>query len=248
MQIVNYLDNLQDFEQVLKSYHPSQASMRILQSTPLVLLIGPTAAGRNTCINLLVETGDFHSIVSDTTRHKRQNKGVWEQDGAEYWFKSETEILEGLKKGDYLEAAIIHEQQVSGISIKEMERARSARKIAINEIEIDGAEHVHSMHPDALFIFLLPPSFGVWMERLRGRGDMDDIELNRRLKSAINEISTALEADYFQFVVNNEIHEAAYAVNKLAHGRPPNPNKQASGRMHSKLLILEIQSHLARVA
>lgn len=238
------LKHLSEFESILSHYVPSQKSLDILAHMPLVLLVGPTASGRNTLISLLIETGKYHSIISDTTRPKRVNNGVMERNGVEYWFKTEEEVLEGLQKGEYLEAAIIHEQQVSGQNISQIEAARDEGKIAVNEVQINGASVIHEYKSDALIVFLLPPSFDTWMERIRGRGSVSDEELRRRLESAIVEISTALSNDYYQFVINNEIHHAAHAVDELAHGRPFDPEKQAHGRSHAERLLEEVRAFL----
>lgn len=248
METNNKLDRLDEFEAILENYIPDPESLELLKGAPFVLLVGPTAAGRNTLINLLVETGRYHYTVSNTTRHPRANNGVMEQDGVEYWFITANEFLEGLKNGTYLEAAVIHGQQVSGMSIKELKRAKDSGKIAINEVEVDGAAHIQAYKPDALFIFLLPPSFEVWMERLRGRGEMPEDEVRRRLESAITEITTALESDFYQFVINNEVHEAAMAVDELANGRAFDPQKQQHGRDHAEQLLVDIQLYLAQVA
>lgn len=230
----------------MADYRPSPKSIEVLKDLPLVLLVGPTASGRNTLIGLLLETGKYHSIISDTTRQKRMNNGVMERDGIEYWFKTEEEVLEGLKRGEYLEAAIIHDQQVSGQNIARLEEACEEGKIAVNEVQIHGAAAIHSFKPDTLIIFLLPPTFDIWMQRLRGRGDVTEEELKRRLRSAVTEITTALENDYYQFVINNEIHHAAHAVDELAHGRPFDPDKQALGRSHAEQLLLDVQDFLQR--
>ncbi len=240
------LKHLSEFEQVLSSYTPSQKSLEILQRLPLVLLIGPTASGRNTLIGILLETGEYHSIISDTTRAKRMNNGVMERDGVEYWFKTEEEVLAGLRRGEYLEAAIIHGQQVSGQNISQLEAAHKEGRIAVNEVQINGAAVVHSLKPNTLIIFLLPPTFDIWMQRLRGRGDVDEDELRRRLESAVVEITTALNTDYYQFVINNEIHHAAHAVDELAHGRPVDEEKQAHGRIHAEQLLQDVRRFLQR--
>lgn len=239
------LRHLEEFERLLKNYSPSSRSQEILNSLPLVLLAGPTASGRNTLINLLVQTGRYHYIVSDTTRPKRSNNGVMEQDGVEYWFKTEEEFLKGLKQGSYIEAAVIHKQQVSGQNISQLEIANNADKIAITEVQNDGAANIHRFRPDTLIIFLLPPSFDVWMKRIRGRGDSNSAELRRRLESAQDEISDALKKDYYQFVINHEIHEATQAVDELANHRALNPEKQQLGRDHAEQLLIDIQLLLA---
>jgi guanylate kinase len=245
MENANKLRKLDEFKAVLNGYRPSKNSLELLQNIPFVLLVGPTAAGRNTLINLLSDTGRYHFIVSDTTRQPRTNNGAMEQNGVEYWFKTEEEFLKGLSEGLYLEAAIIHNQQVSGISIAELERAHQSGRIAIDEIEVDGAAHIYEYKPDGLFVFLLPPTFDIWMERLRGRGQMDEAELRRRLTSARDEITAALENDFYQFVINNEIHEAAVAVDELANHRQPDDFKQRLGRDHAEQLVVDVHLFLS---
>ena len=239
------LTHLSEFEALLQGYAPSQDSLEILRNTKLVLLVGPTAAGRNTLIDILTHTGRYHYLVSDTTRPPRANNGVMEVNGREYWFKSEQEFLDGLRDGRYIEAAIIHRQQVSGISIAGLEEARKSGKIALDEVENLGAANIHAYKPDTLSIFLLPPSFDVWMQRLRSRGEMAEDEVRRRLESAEHEISTALKADYYQFVINNEIHEAAAAVDELANGRAVDVAKQAAGRNQAEQLAIDVQLYHA---
>lgn len=241
---MNELVHIAEFQKILKTYQPSESSLSILHKTRLVLLVGPTAAGRNTLINLLLDTGRYHYIVSNTTRQPRENNGIMEQDGREYWFKSENEFLDGLRRGAYLEAAVIHGQQVSGIGIAELEKAQAGGRIAVNEIEVDGAKHIRQYKDDTLFIFLLPPSFDVWMDRLRSRGEMDEEEVARRLTSAREEIAIALKEDFYQFVINNEIHEAAVAVDELAGGRMPDAEKQQAGRNHAEQLAIDIRLYL----
>lgn len=240
------LMHLAEFEKLLANYTPSTKTIATLARVPLVLLVGPTASGRNTLINLLVQTDRYYYIVSNTTRKPRKNNGVMEQQGVEYWFKTEEEFLADLKAGKFLEAAIIHKQQVSGINIAQLESAAEQGKIAVNEVENVGAAHIYAYKPDTLFIFLLPPDFPTWMERLRGRGDMDEAEVCRRLQSAKEEISLALGEDYYQFVVNYEIHEAAAAVDEIANGRALNPKKQAIGRNHAEQLLVEVQQYLSK--
>ncbi len=239
------LRNLEKFRELLADYQPSAETKAILERTPLILMVGPTASGRNTLINILVETGRYHYIVSDTTRAPRTNNGVPETDGREYWFKSEEAFLQGIADGAYLEAAVIHNQQVSGISVAELSEAADEGKIAIDEIEPVGAAHIHGLTPDKLFVFLLPPSFDVWMQRIRDRGDMNEDELIRRLTSAQEEIQVALNAEYYQFVINNEVHEAAHAVDELANGRLPDADKQTKGREHAVGLLKEVEQHLS---
>lgn len=241
---INKLDKIESFREVLSKYTPAPERLGSISNSRIVFMVGPTASGRNTLINILASTERYHYIVSDTTRNPRRNNGVLEQDGVEYWFKKENEFLEGLNKGEYVEAALIHEQQVSGMSFREIDKAMSSGKIPIDEIEVEGAKNLHKMIKNALFVFLLPPSFDVWMERLHGRGDVDEAELIRRLKSARKEITEALNSDFYHFIINNEIHEAAVAVDELANNRDPDPSRQELGRDHAERLIIDIRIYL----
>jgi len=218
---MNKLDHIDEFRSVLADYHLSAAAQQTLSATPLVLLVGPTSSGRNTIINELVKTGDFHFIVSDTTRQPRRNNGVMEQNGREYWFRKEEDLLHDLRDGNFLEAAIIHNQQVSGISIRELDAAAQEGKFAINEIEVVGADNIHAAKPDALFFFVIPPSFDEWMTRMRGRGELPADEIRRRLESAVTEINTALSRDYYHFIINDTFKHTTRDIHYLAKGGSP---------------------------
>ncbi|MEO6761396.1 MAG: hypothetical protein ABI220_03395 [Candidatus Saccharimonadales bacterium] len=243
---VPHLDYLDEFKSVLKDYRPSEASQKLFKSVPIVLLVGPTAAGRNTLINILQDTGRYRMIVSDSTRPPRNMGGVIEENGKVYWFKTEEAVLEGLRQGQYIEAAVIHNQQVSGANISEIQATLDSHKIALKEIEIQGAATYRGYNSNILCIFLLPPSFDIWMERIKSRGGMGDAEIYRRLQSSEKEIMEGLQADYYQFVVNTEIHLAAKVVDELANGRPAYPEKQAQGRQRAGLLLKEIRQYLAK--
>ncbi len=233
----NKLERLTEFQDVLANYRISDESKAILNQTKLVLLISVTAGGRNTIISEILKTGDFHYIISDTTRHKRANNGVMEQDGREYWFRSEAEILADLKAGNFLEAAIIHNQHVSGISIRELKKAHQNGKIAVNEIEIVGMHNIVEACPSAIAIFVLPPSFEEWMKRLEGRGDMSKAEKKRRLESAVLEFDAALNHEYYSFVINDDFHESVNNIVDIAEGRI-----DSEVQKKGKALVMKLQA------
>ena len=244
MSFMNSLEHLSDFQQALQNYKPSEAAQKLLQNMKLVLLVGPTSSGRNTIINTLLESGNYHSIVSDTTRQPRENNGVLEQNGREYWFRTEEELLADIKKGAFLEAAVIHNQQVSGISMRELTSAADQGLIAINEIEVAGADNIHSIKPDALCLFILPPSFDEWMARMTARGQLPAEEVRRRLESAVYEITTALDRDFYQFVVNDTFIQTAARIDKMITTNLLNEH-QDEGRRVAEALLASTKQHLA---
>ena len=234
-----------EFREVLDGYHLSKTTLQTLSQTELVLIVGSTSAGRNTIIRELMKTGDYHFVVSDTTRQPRVNDGVPEQNGHEYWFRTENEILSDLRAGKYLEAAIIHDQQVSGISVRELEEARDEGKIAITDAEIVGAENATKYKPDTIVIFVLPPSFEEWQRRIKHRGAMLPDEFKRRMKSACHELETALNNDYFQFVVNDSIDQSAAQINQIAKLGIKNQELQIQARGLAERLLLATEDLVA---
>lgn len=238
------LKHFSDFQRVLKDYKPSLEILDILQRTKLVLLVAPAAAGRNTIIRNLIMTGKYHFLVSDTTRRPRINNGVPERNGEEYWFKTEEDFLRGLKNGAYIEAAIIHNQQVSGISLQELRLADSANQIAITDVEIQGCDNIKSYSDTTLPVFILPPSFDEWMRRLDGRGAMDPAEKRRRLISAVNEIQLALERSYFKFIINWDLRLTIEQLHEHIVSGVFDPAEQTADRAHAEQLLADLDAHL----
>lgn len=238
------LKHLVEFQGILKNYKPSLEILDILHDTKFVLLAAPTAAGRNTIIKNLIMTGKYHYVVSDTTRRPRINNGVPEMNGNEYWFKSEEEFLAGLKNGSYVEAAIIHNQQVSGICLDELRKASQMGTIAITDIDIHGCDTVKSFSDTTIPVFILPPSFPEWMRRLDGRGAMDPQEKRRRLASAAEEIELALRRSYFKFIVNWDLR---VTVDQL-HGHIISGDfgefEQVEAHKHAQQLLADLGDYL----
>ncbi len=241
---MNSLENLNQFQTILANYKPHSDAIKALEKLKLVLLVGPTSSGRNTIINHLLTTGAYHSVISDTTRKPRENNGAMEQHGREYWFRSEEEILSDLQKGLFLEAAIIHQQQVSGISLRELESVLEDDKIAINEVQPDGAANVHKYSPDnSMILFVLPPSFDEWMVRMTARGSLPEDEIARRLGSAVTELETALGANYYTFVINDTFKHTTKQIDDFV--RQGAPIDQVKARACAEELLKEVKAHLA---
>lgn len=219
--MANRLEYRAEFEKLISHYRPSAQGMKLLSGLRLVLLCGPSASGRNTVINRLLDNDAYYFIVSDTTRAPRVNNGVAEKNGVTYFFRSEDEFLAELKHGDFLEAEIIHQQQVSGISLRELSKARAARKIAITDIDLGGLQRVTMLKPDTTAVTILPPSFDVWMERLNSRGTLSLSEIKHRLLTSTRIFALAAEGKVGQLVVNDRLDRSAEEVDALACGIEP---------------------------
>lgn len=228
------------FQKILSNYQISDRAQKALDGLKLVLMVAPSSTGRNTMIRELLETGKYYFIVSDTTRPPQLRDGKMEENGVEYFFRSEEELLADLKAGEFLEAAIIHEQQVSGISIRELEKAKSHSQTAITDIEIVGMDNVIRAKPDSIAIFLLPPNFEEWQTRLNRRGKMTEEEVKNRLASAAKELEAALEHDYYNFIIADDLNRTVPLVDKIANGLT-DENEQRRGHQVAKKLLEELQ-------
>lgn len=207
------LQNKQAFEEILATYLPSEHTKSLLGGIPLVILQGISGSGRNTIIDHLVANNNFHQIISDTTRPPKLRNGAMEQDGVQYFFRSEDDILTDLKNGMFLEAELIHNQQVSGISIRELIKAAESQKVPINEVAREGVNNIRQAKSNTVFFFIVPPSYDEWLARLKNREVMSDEELSNRKKSAILEIKEALEAPDFIFALNDSVERVSDIIN-----------------------------------
>lgn len=234
------LKHLDEFKTLLADYQMSDEAKRIVTETPYAALAAITSSGRNTIINKLVKTGKYYHIVSDTTRPPRTNDGVMERNGVEYWFRAEDEVLADVKAGKYIEAAVIHNQQVSGQSVREFKIAQDKGMIAINEIEVQGVEIIRKVTNNLVPIFVLPPSYEEWMRRWTKRGKITDAERQNRINSAKMELTMALDKDYYHFLVNDDLAKAVSGVQKIVAGEV-DPEHEAAGRQIAVELLKKLE-------
>jgi guanylate kinase len=170
----------------------------------LVVLAGPTAVGKGSVAAAVRERHpDVWISVSATTRPPRPG----EQEGVHYFFVSDDEFDSMVARGDLLEWAVVHRSARYGTPRGPVEEALAAGRLALLEIDLQGARQVRETMPDALFVFLKPPSWDELVRRLVGRGTETEAERTRRLETALEEL--AAEPEFDVTVVNHEIHAAA---------------------------------------
>ena len=170
----------------------------------LTVLAGPTAVGKGSVAAEIRATHpEIWISVSVTTRHPRPG----EVHGRHYWFASEAEFDRLVANGDLLEWAVVHGRARYGTPRDPVERALADGRPALLEIDLQGARQVRETMPEALFVFLKPPSWDELVRRLIGRGTETAEERDLRLETARAEL--AAEKEFDVTVVNTEIHAAA---------------------------------------
>ena len=169
---------------------------------PLKLIVSsPSGAGKTTLTaRLLSRVENLRFSVSHTTRKPRAN----EQNGREYHFVDRAEFERLIAEDGFLEWAEVH-GNFYGTSRGELERSSAARGI-IFDIDHQGARQIKSSSPDAVAVFILPPSMHVLEQRLRGRRSEDEATVQRRFRVALEEIAHYGLFDYV--LVNDDLEQA----------------------------------------
>ncbi|WP_045822677.1 guanylate kinase [Williamsia herbipolensis] len=181
----------------------------------LVVLVGPSAVGKSSVVRRLRELmPDLVFSVSATTRAPRAG----EIDGRDYHFVGADGFDAMIAAGDLLEWAEIHGGlQRSGTPARPVLDALDAGKPVLVEVDIAGAHAVRDRLPDAITVFLTPPSWEVLVERLTGRGTESPEVIERRLQTARAELAIADEFDHV--IVNDEVDRVARELVSLLVGR-----------------------------
>jgi guanylate kinase len=179
----------------------------------LTVLAGPTAVGKG---SVSADIREHHPevwiSVSATTRAPRPG----EQNGVHYWFVSEAEFDRMIADDEFLEWAVVHGAARYGTPRAPVEEALAAGRLALLEIDLQGARQVHEAMPEAFMVFLAPPSWEELVRRLEGRGTEDEAERERRLATA--RVELAAESEFDVTIVNTEIHDAAEELVALMVG------------------------------
>ena len=179
----------------------------------LAVLAGPTAVGKGTVAAYVrAHHPEVWISVSATTRHPRPG----EVHGRHYWFVSDEEFDRLVADDDLLEWAVVHKRARYGTPRKPVEEALAAGRPALLEIDLQGARQVRATMPEALFVFLKPPSWEELVRRLVGRGTETEEERERRLETAREEL--AAESEFDVTVENTEVHLAAEELVALMEG------------------------------
>ena len=169
----------------------------------LFVISGPSGTGKGTICKEILKDINNEFSVSMTTREPREG----EVHGKDYFFVSREEFLEHVEKGNFLEHATVFENfygTPKDIVLKRLDKGRNV----ILDIDVQGSLQVKASMPEAVLIFILPPSLAVLRQRLEGRGTETQDKIEHRLSKAVNEIKFIGEYDYY---VVNDVREEAFA-------------------------------------
>lgn len=178
----------------------------------LLIISSPSGAGKTTLTrDLLQHFPQFGFSVSHTTRIARAS----ETDGVDYHFVDRTVFQELINRKAFAEWAEVH-GNLYGTSLEEIERCkREGKRGILFDIDYQGARQIKATIPDAVAIFVLPPSLDALRKRLKGRGDMNSETIEYRIHNALREIE---HYRYFNYlVVNDDLEEACIRMRSIAY-------------------------------
>jgi len=175
----------------------------------LLVVSGPAGVGKGTIDGILLDRhSNIHLSVSATTRAPRPG----EIDGVHYFFIDEEKFRTMIDNNEFLEYMHVFNMHYYGTPKKYVEQELKSGHDVLLEIDVNGAMNIKKAYPDAVLVFIAPPSMGSLKERLIGRNTETPEQIEKRFNTAFNEIRCI---DQYDYVVVNDVIDVA--VNRMEH-------------------------------
>ena len=185
------------------------------QPAPLIVVSGPAGVGKTTVVEHVVAAsgGRLRRAITATTREPRPG----EKDGTDYYFWSVDEFRKADEDGRMLESALVFNRDYYGTPRSEVDPYRAKNVGVVLVIDVQGAARIRELGLEHLSVFIEPPNFEELESRLRGRKDMPEDRVLRRLEEAKREMAQAPKFDHR--IVNQNLSEAVLELGRLIRDR-----------------------------
>jgi guanylate kinase len=203
-----------------------------------IILSAPSGGGKTTIARALLKSRpDLGYSVSCTTRQPREG----EIQAKDYYFISRTEFISKRERGEFAESAEVH-GNLYGTLRSEVLRVLGSGKHVLMDIDVQGAVQFTRVFPQAVTIFILPPSADVLLARLKKRQTESSQQLADRLQSALQELQSVDEYEYV--VVNDHLEKAIQRVGSIVDAEVSSRERVAGLRTQVALLIEQLESEI----
>lgn len=187
----------------------SEEPFDLLHPQPLLIVIsGPSGIGKDSVLKEMKRRNlPLHFVVTATSREPRPE----EVHGKDYFFFSREEFEERIRKGEFIEHAKVY-NDLKGIPRWQIEDALKSGKDVVLRVDVQGAETIRNLYPEALLIFLIPRSYDEWHERLVNRNTESPEDLQTRINISVKEVE---KIGIFDYLVINAEHLLCQAVDDI---------------------------------
>lgn len=183
----------------------------ILEEGRLFIVSGPSGAGKSSICEALYRDGTFVRSISMTTRARRGR----EIPGVSYYYVSDEEFQKTVEEDGFLEYAGIYGHRYGTPKAPVLKNLSEGRDVVL-EIEMQGAMQAKKAYPEAIMVFILPPSMQTLRDRLIRRGTEDEEQLRKRMKESLAEIK--LIKDYQYYIVNENLEHSIEELRAISQG------------------------------
>ena len=175
----------------------------------IIVISAPSGTGKTTIVRRIL--GDFSQVVfsvSATTRKKREH----EVEGVDYFFISEAEFKKKIQNNEFVEWELFYDYYYGTFRSFIDSRINNGKSVIL-EVDVHGALEIKRIYPDAILIYIAPPSLEELLIRLKKRQTENEEDLRKRIERAKMELSHKDKFDYF--IVNNDLNIAYYEIKVL---------------------------------
>jgi guanylate kinase len=181
----------------------------VIKQKPLMIVIsGPSGVGKDSVIHEMMRRNlPIHFVITVNTRLPRPN----EREGVDYFFVSKKRFQEMIERGELIEYSHVYEDY-KGVPKQQVAEAFASGKDVIMRLDVQGAEKIRKLYPEALLIFLVPANEDEWIERFKGRTGEPPNDLDVRINKAKDELNKVSIFDYVVINHQNKLNEAVDLV------------------------------------
>ncbi len=236
-----------DLAQKLQNYTPSSDTVALVKSARIALLVGIAGAGKDTIKHELLKNDDFRDIVSHTTRQPRENNGIPEVNGRDYNFIDLDTALKLVDEKAFVEVKAVHGDTLYGTSVAEIKAGQDEGKISVTDVDVQGVGEYKQLSQNVVALFILPPSYTIWRERLAKRYPTTnefEAEWPKRRDSAIKELEYALGVPYYHFIINDDLERSVRIAGDIARKPDSFRREDDEARLVARDILDELVSRI----